>query len=90
MAKKGTATKPLYAHQNSKLAKIRVERGFSQQKLADLSGVSLSVIAKIEQQINPIESLSFARFFKLIKVLNCKFTDIVESDEILDIIKKNS
>lgn len=89
MSRKGTPTKPLYANKDSKLAIVRKSRGLSQQKLSNLSGVSKTTIGYIEQKLTPIESLSFARFSKLINVLSCKPIDLVEDEQVIKIIEKN-
>lgn len=89
MAKKGTPTKPLYANENSKLAIIRKSKGLTQSKLSELSGISKAMICIIERKGKPVECLSFARFSKLLSVLDCKPIDIVEDKEILKIVEKN-
>lgn len=89
LSRKGTPTKPLYANKDSKLAIVRKSRGLSQQKLSDLSGVSMSMIGHIEQKIKPVESLSFARFCKLLNALSCKPIDLVEDETTLKIVENN-
>ena len=88
LSRKGTPTKPLYANKDSKLAIVRKSRGLSQQKLADLSNISISMIWHIEQKIKPVESLSFARFSRLLNALSCKPIDLVEDETTLKIVKE--
>ena len=89
MSRKGTPTKPLYANKDSKLAIVRKNCGLSQQKLSDLSGVSMSMIGHIEQKIKPVESLSFVRFCKLLNELSCTPIDLVEDETTLKIVEEN-
>ena len=49
----------------------------------------MSMIGHIEQKIKPVESLSFARFCKLLNVLSCKPIDLVEDETTLKIVEKN-
>jgi len=57
------------------LKKIRKEQGFSQEKLSDKSGVSLSQIARIETiKINP----SLSTVFALARAMNIPLTDLFD------------
>ncbi|MBD2207832.1 helix-turn-helix transcriptional regulator [Calothrix sp. FACHB-1219] len=61
------------------LKDIRNRRSLSQEKLAVLSGVSVSYIQKIEQ--NTIKRLSLEVLDKLCKVLGCQVSDLLEYTE---------
>lgn len=57
------------------LKDIRKKREFSQEKLAIASGVSVSYIQKIEQ--NVIRRVSLDILDKLCKVLDCQVSDLL-------------
>lgn len=61
------------------LKDIRNKRALSQEKLAVLSGVSVSYIQKIEQ--NTIKRLSLEVLDKLCKVLACQVSDLLQYTE---------
>lgn len=61
------------------LKSIRNKRSLSQEKLAVLSGVSVSYIQKIEQ--NSIKRLSLEVLDKLCRVLSCQVADLLEYSE---------
>lgn len=57
------------------LKKIRKEQGFSQEKLSDKSGITLSQIARIETvKINP----SLSTVFALARAMNIPLTDLFD------------
>lgn len=61
----------------SKLEKIRLERGFSQRRLEELSGVHQQTISRIEKGM-PLTKLPTAD--KLAKALGCLASDIIDID----------
>lgn len=69
----------------SKLEKIRVDRGISQNKLALLSGVTQQQISLIERG-KPINSLEQAK--KLAKALGCDLSDIVDINHPINSLNK--
>lgn len=76
----------IYTAQN--LSIIRKEKGFSQTKLADASGVSVSMVAKLEQNIT---SPSADVLKKLGEALNIFFVIVWgELDENTAILFRNS
>ncbi|GGH59267.1 helix-turn-helix transcriptional regulator [Rothia aerolata] len=63
----------------NKLKELRAEQGFSQQKLADLLGVSRQTIISIEKgKFDP--SLPLA--FDLARTFNCSIEDIFTPDRL--------
>ena len=61
----------------TKLEKIRLSKGLSQNRLAELSGVHQQTISLIEKG-KPIQSLRQVR--KLASALNCNPSDLIEVD----------
>ncbi len=66
------------AQQPTPLAKIRANRGMTQQELADASGVSLRMIQLYEQRRNNLAKASVAVILALARVLGCQVEDLVE------------
>lgn len=66
------------AQQPAPLAKIRANRGMTQQELADASGVSLRMIQLYEQRRNNLAKASVAVILALARVLGCQVEDLVE------------
>lgn len=66
------------AQQSTPLAKIRANRGMTQQELADASGVSLRMIQLYEQRRNNLAKASVAVILALARVLGCQVEDLVE------------
>lgn len=50
------------------LKKIRKEKQFTQQKIADLLNVTQKQVSRLEREINPLNS---KQIIKLCEVLNC-------------------
>ncbi len=62
----------------SKLSLIRKARGFTQQQLADQSGVKLRMIQLYEQRQNNINKAQTNVVLSLSKALGCEIEDILE------------
>ena len=73
--------------QETKLYKMRVKRGLSQNKLAEHSGVSNRTIRAFEQSENPIDGAKLKTLCKLCLALDCRFEDILESQEVIEMLK---
>lgn len=66
------------AQQPTPLAKIRANRGMTQQELADASGVSLRMIQLYEQRRNNLAKASVTVTLSLARVLGCRIEDLLE------------
>ncbi len=64
----------------SNLKNIRSQRGLSQGKLAELSGVNLRMIQYYEQGVKDINSAQAYTLYQLAKVLGCDMEDLLERD----------
>lgn len=62
----------------SRLSEIRKARGFTQQKLSDVSGVSLRMIQLYEQKQNDIGKAQVNVVVSLAKALGCEVEDLME------------
>lgn len=62
----------------SKLSVIRKARGFTQQQLADASGVALRMVQLYEQRQNDIGKAQASVVIRLAKSLGCDVEDLVE------------
>ena len=68
----------------SKLKKIRVSRGLSQQGLTDVSGVKKRVIQTYEQGNRNINHGQLDTLCSLCVALDCKITDILEDEKLIE------
>ena len=64
----------------SNLKNIRTQRGYSQSKLAELSGVSLRMIQYYEQGVNDINKAEAETVYKLAQTLECNMEELLERD----------
>lgn len=62
----------------SNLKNIRTRRGYSQSKLADLSGVSVRMIQYYEQGANDINIAQAETVYKLAQALECSMEELLE------------
>lgn len=66
------------------LKTIRENKGISQKKLADLSGVNIQMIQHYEQGVRDINKAQAITVLKLAKTLECNMEDLVNGKEISD------
>lgn len=64
----------------SKLKRIRIANGITQQELSELSGINIKSIAAYEQNPSKINKASVETIFSIADCLNCDIKDIVESE----------
>ena len=63
----------------TKLKRIRENRGISQSELARMSGVKLRSIQMYEQKVNDIDKAQARTLYKISRVLGCNIEDILEN-----------
>ena len=63
----------------TKLKRIRENRGVSQSELAKLSGVKLRSIQMYEQKVNDIDKAQGHTLYKISRVLGCSIEDLLEN-----------
>lgn len=71
----------------SKLKKIRVKKGFSQQGLADAAGVKKRLIQTYEQGERNINHGQIDSLCSLCMALGCKIEDILEDEKLIEKFK---
>lgn len=69
------------AERKSRLKEIRENRGISQTRLAELSGVNLRSIQMYEQKANDIDKAQARTVYKLSRILGCTVEDLLENPE---------
>lgn len=62
----------------TKLKTIREERGLSQGKLAEASGVNVRMIQHYEQGAKDINAAAALTVYRLAQALDCKVEDLLE------------
>ena len=67
----------------SKLKKIRVRKGFSQQGLADAAGLKKRMIQAYEQGERNINHGQLEALCDISLALGCKISDILEDEELI-------
>jgi transcriptional regulator with XRE-family HTH domain len=73
---------PRFDKYKSKLKRQRIYRGFTQESLADLSGVNIKSIAAYEQNSEKLAAASTSTVYKLADSLGCEMDDILNKDTI--------
>lgn len=66
---------------SSKLQRIRKMRGISQKNLAKYCNISIKSVQAYEQGTRKLEKANKNTIIKICEVLNCKISDIIESEE---------
>lgn len=74
------ATKKQREQRARNLKNIRSQRGYSQSKLAELSGVNLRMIQGYEQGVKDINIAQAITLYKLAQALECNMEDLLEGD----------
>lgn len=60
----------------------RVEKGWSQSELANISGVNIKTLRLYEQREEPLNSAKLKTLCALCIALGCRIEDILESEEL--------
>lgn len=68
---------PKLAKYNSRLKKARISKGYTQESLAELSGVNIKSIASYEQNPEKLNAASVSTVIKLADSLGCEIEDII-------------
>ena len=70
------------------LKKLRNERNITQKELSILSGLSIKTIQSYEQYERDIDLAYFETLLNLSIALNCKISDLIESEELKEKCKQ--
>ena len=73
---------PKIAKFTSKLKKVRIMKGYTQEALAELSGVNIKSIASYEQNPEKLSSASVGTIYKLTDALGCDIEDVINKETI--------
>lgn len=73
---------PKIAKFKSRLKKMRIIRGFTQESLAEISNVNIKSIAAYEQNPEKLLSASAGTILKLADAMNCDMEDLINKDMI--------
>ena len=69
---------------DSKLTKFRLKKGYSQNDLSKISGVTKRAIQAYEQGTRPIEGARLDSLCNLCQALDCKIEDIIEDGDMIE------
>ena len=72
----------------TKLGKMRIARGLSQNELAEASNVPKKTIQHYEQGTHSIDGAKLNTLCDLSLALDCEISDIIESDELIEKFNK--
>lgn len=73
---------PKLAKIKSKLKKARISKGYTQESLAELSGVNIKSIAAYEQSPEKLSNASVSTIMKLCDSLGVDIEDVINKDTI--------
>ena len=65
---------------SSKLQRIRKMQGLTQRQLAEQCNISIKTLQSYEQGTRKLEKANKNTILKICEVLNCKISDIIESE----------
>lgn len=71
-----------------KLKKMRQAAGLSQSQLAEKSNLNVRVLQHYEQGSKNFDNARIDKIFKVCLTLNCKFEDIIENQEYIDLFNE--
>ena len=72
----------------TKLRIVRVRSGLSQSELSEASGVPKKTIQRFEQEPNKIDSTKLNTLCGLCEALDCRITDIIEDERLIERFNK--
>lgn len=73
---------PKISKYKSKLKKVRLIKGYTQEALSELSGVNIKSIASYEQNPDRLLAASVSTTYRLCIALGCEIEDILNKEEI--------
>ena len=68
----------------TKLRIVRVRRGLSQSELSDKTGIPLKSIQRYEQEPKKVDVARLDTLCTLSEALDCKITDIIEDEKLIE------
>lgn len=73
---------------SKKLKEVRMSKGLSQSKLADLAGINVRTLQHYEQESKNFDHAKIDTIFSVCNVLECKLSDIITDENYINIIEK--
>ena len=73
---------------SKKLKEVRMSKGLSQSKLADLAGINVRTLQHYEQGSKNFDHARLDTIFSVCNALECKLSDIITDGNYIDIIEK--
>lgn len=71
-----------------KLKEMRQTRGLSQSQLAEKTGLNVRTLQHYEQGSKVFDHARIDTIFRVCLALDCKFEDVIENQEYIDLIKR--
>lgn len=71
-------------YKSDRLKALRESRGLSQQKLAEMTGLSVRVLQNYEQGVRDLNGAKLVTLLKLCNALGCNLIDLVTDEETRD------
>lgn len=72
----------------SKLKNVRQAKGLSQSQLAEKADMNVRTLQHYEQGSKVFDHARIDTILRVCLALNCKFEDIIENQEYIDLIKR--
>jgi transcriptional regulator with XRE-family HTH domain len=73
---------------NKKLKEVRMNKGLSQSKLADLAGINVRTLQHYEQGSKNFDHARLDTIFSVCNALECKLSEIITDENYIEIIGK--
>ena len=73
---------------NKKLKEIRMSKGLSQSKLADIAGINVRTLQHYEQESKNFDHARLDTIFSVCNALECELSDIITDENYIAIIEK--
>lgn len=73
---------------SKKLKEVRLSKGFSQSKLADLAGINVRTLQHYEQESKNFDHARIDTIFSVCNVLECKLSDVITDENFISIFEK--
>lgn len=72
----------------TRIKELRQAKGFTQQKFADVTGISLRTLQHYEQGSKDFDHARIDTLLKACVALNCKLEDVIQNEEYRELIRK--
>ena len=73
---------------SKKLKKVRISKGLSQSKLAELAGINVRTLQHYEQGSKNFDHAKIETIFSICNALGCKLSDVIADDNCVRMIEE--